>query len=493
MDILNQIIQLMTKEEVRHFKLFSTRTSVSEPRKDLQLYDYVRKVGEEYDEEKIFEKLYGKKASKNPFYRLKNRLLGDLNKSLNLQHIDDEEIVHIFHLLSLSRLFYHRGKYTISLHFIRKAEKKAIRLENYELLDFIYSELIKLSHEIVSINPEEYILLRKENREKLNALREIDDILAAVIYRLKVSLHYPSKENPIFDLLEKTVEEFGLDAGISRKDPKLRFTLFDAVSRLLLSQREYHKLEDYLLSSYEDFRRDGMFTKQTHNNKLQILVYLINTLYKNGKTELSLEYTEELREAMEEHNGFLRKKYLIFYYNGLVQNYMRTDRAKAIDILREVLESDSLSDSPFYEFQMLSNLAVAYFDSQEFSKAIKTLVRVYIHPGYKDADKRIKLNFAIFEQIVRYEATYFDQVEKGIKKIQKDYAEQLSQPEHAQERDILNLLKLLNGSPNPRTDERVQEMIAAFEAAHGENPKQGFSLVQYAGWLAPKRTGATAN
>jgi hypothetical protein len=235
MDVLHQIIGLMNKEEVRHFKLFSARTQVEGERKDLQLFDAIRKAPDEFDEERAFTKLY-KGGDKNPYYRLKNRLLTEINKSLNLQHITDDDTVHMFHMLSMARFFHNRNNYNIAFHYICKAEKKAIKLENYELLDFIYSELIKLSHEIVFINPEEYIQKRKENREKLLALREIDDILAAVIYRVKVTQNLSSTTNPIFDLLEKTVDEFTQNSK-TKQDPKLRFTIYHAVSRVCFPAR----------------------------------------------------------------------------------------------------------------------------------------------------------------------------------------------------------------------------------------------------------------
>ena len=57
MEILNNLVLGMNKEEARFFKLLSNRTS-KEGRKDQQLFDYIRKAGEKYDEQKIFRKPY---------------------------------------------------------------------------------------------------------------------------------------------------------------------------------------------------------------------------------------------------------------------------------------------------------------------------------------------------------------------------------------------------------------------------------------------------
>src|SRR5258705_12184761 len=178
MDILNQVIKGMNKEQIRYFKLYASRFTL-DGRKDLALFDYIRKSNDKYDEDKIFKKLYDG-AVKNPFYRLKNRLMLDINKSLTIQHFDDEETIHVFHLLALVRYYMTKNSVQAAHYFLRKAESKAKSIENFELLDVIYGEFISLSHEKISINPEFYISKRKENHVQINQLRAIDDILAAV-------------------------------------------------------------------------------------------------------------------------------------------------------------------------------------------------------------------------------------------------------------------------------------------------------------------------
>src|SRR6185436_16329204 len=145
----------MNKEQIRYFKLYASRFT-SDVRKDLTLFDYIRKSDDKYDDEKIFKKLYDG-TEKNPFYRLKNRLMLDINKSLTIQHFDDEETIHVFHLLALVRFYMNKNSVEAAHYFLRKAESKARSIENFELLDVIYGDFIRLSHEKISINPEFYI------------------------------------------------------------------------------------------------------------------------------------------------------------------------------------------------------------------------------------------------------------------------------------------------------------------------------------------------
>jgi hypothetical protein len=486
MDILNRIVGLMNKEEVRHFKLFASRTQVEGNRKDLMLFDYIRKAGEEFQEDEIFTKLY-EGEDKNSYYRLKNRLLQDLNKSLNLQHMEDDDVVYLFHLLSLARFFHNRQKYKVALHYLRKAEKKAIKLNHYEILDFLYSEMIKLSQEIVFINPEEYILHRKENREKLQALREIDDILAAVIHRVRVSQNLSPTKNPLFDLLEKTVNEYTENSKL-KGDPKLRFTIYHAVSRILLTKKDYETLEAYLLKAYEEFMAEHLFTKANHDTKLQMLVYIVNTLCQNRKLEKSLEYAELLRQGLEEHHRLLYSKYLMYYYNALIINYFDLDMSRSIQILEEVINNKTFKDAPFNEFMMLVNLAICHFSTpkKNITKALRTMVQIFIHDGYKAASPEFKLKLAIFELSLRQESGDYEVTDRRIEEVKKDYHEILVKPAMSTENSLLNIIAAMNKSVEIKADKPLKEKIKQFIATTPKQELEGFFFINYNEWLSNK-------
>ena len=209
MDILNKIVESMNKEQVRYFKLFLSRSHDREGRMDKMLFDYMRKSGEKYDEKKIVSQLYSG-TNKNSFYRLRNRLLRDLNKSLMIQHFDDDESVYPHYLLALEKFYMSRNKIKIAHYFLKKAEEQLKKTENYEMLDIIYSDYIRLSHEMPSVNPENYIKLRSENQERIRQLRDIDDILAVVSHKMKMTQNFSSDENPVLSLLQKTVKKYPL-------------------------------------------------------------------------------------------------------------------------------------------------------------------------------------------------------------------------------------------------------------------------------------------
>src|SRR4029077_455363 len=139
-----------------------------------------------------------------------------------------------------------------------------------------------------------------------------DDILAVVSYKMKVTQNFSADENPVIPLLQKTLNTVSKDKEL-RKSPQLRFKIYHAVSRILLQKREYKALEDYLLAIYKEFESEKLFAKNNHETKLQMIVFVVNTLFKNGKLKESLKYADKLKSAMEEYQRLFYDKYLFFY------------------------------------------------------------------------------------------------------------------------------------------------------------------------------------
>ena len=350
----------LNKEEIRFYKVYSSRIASNQPRKDIELFDLIRKEREQFNEDAACTKLYPD-GNKNPYYRLKNRLKSDLSKSLMVQHFEDEDVTQAINLYNLARHYMAKNLFSLAEHFLGKAEKRALALENLELLDLVYTEYIRLSQEMLNINPETYILKRQENEARLKSMRQIDDILATVKYKLKITQNFSPVDNPVVDMLQETVQRL-TDSKELKGSSALRFKIYQAVSQILLQQHDYPNLEDYLRVTYGDFEREKLFNKSNHQTKLQMLTYMVNALFKNNKTEESLVWAEKLKAGMEEFDGLHYDRFLFFYYNSLVINYSKMDMETAISTLEELEHNEKLKKTPFYIVFVYLNLSIFHFD-----------------------------------------------------------------------------------------------------------------------------------
>ena len=483
MDVAGSIIHNMSKDEVRFFKLYMTRMETGE-RKDLLLFDYIRKNGNLYDDEAIFRKLYAEE-DKNAYYRLRNRLMTGLNKSLLLQHWGEDDLLQLLQLYSLSGFYAGRNEFQLATYFLRKAETRAEKMENFGLLDLIYSEFIRLSAEIPGVNPEEYLEKRKSNQEKISQLRAIDDVVAVLTYRLKYSQNFARGDQSVLSLLEETVNDYSHTPGL-KSSSLFRLRSYAAVSQILLQKRDYAALETYLLKTYKDFLKSNIFNKGNHDTKLQMLTYIVNSLFKTNKLRESLKYTEQLHAAMEEYGKALYDKYLFFYYNSLVINYSKLDKREAIRILENLMDQKKLTGNPFYEVFIYLNLAVLHFDLGEYRDAIRHISKLYLLDSYRNADRALQMKIAVSELIIRFELRDLDYLEYRIGRIRKDFKDLLKENQFLKEKEFLSIILTMTNSTADLSDKSLIKKCSEFIDKYKVTEEGDDEILNYTNWLQEK-------
>ncbi len=482
MEILQTLIYQMAKDEVRNFKIFSQRTNNSPDRKDLLLFNYIRSNVDNYDEEKIFQKLYNGR-DKNSFYRLKHRLTEDINKNTLLHNLDNDFNT-LIHLLALAKTYLFKRNYSLVLYFLNKAEKKAIKGEFYELLDIVYTQYVNLSENVASINPEDYIIKRKENKEKIDTLRSIDDILAVIKHKILITQNFSNADTTISDLLEKTIKDFSQHVSL-KKSVQFKSKIFQSVSGILLERRDYISLEEFLLKSYSDFCSNNLFNKNNHHVKLQMLTYLVNSLFKNTKYKQSLAYAEILKKAITEYNNLLFDKYNFYYYNALVMNYSIVDKPKAINILLELLKQNKGKDKSHDELYIFANLSILHFDSEKFEKALTYIIQLTQTGTYANLSMSFKLKLAITDAIIRFELKDFHYLDNRIQQIRVDYKELLTKDSYARDKEFLSLMKKINGTADPKNDQLLLKRVHKFVASNNLSIEES-EIINYKNWLTQK-------
>lgn len=481
MKTLQQIIGLMNKEEVRHLKLFMSRTNATDDRKDVELFDYIRQHHEDYDESRIQQKLYGPR-DKNALYRLKNRLLDDIGKSLLLQYVDENDFNGVVHQLVLARLFLSKSQSGVAHHYLQKAEKKAQASGSPELLDLVYGEYIRFSQETLEINPTEYIRKRQTNREQLNRLQEIDDVLAEVVYKIRATHNFTGQDYHIIETLRKRVNEFSKQKT-TRNSVQFRFKIYHSLSRILLQKQDFVLLEKYLEQTHAEFSKGGLFNRNNHDTKLQLLTYLANAQFKNLKYEQSIATAARLKTAMREFGGILHDKYLFFYYNILANNYSERDKDKAIEILNEASASPVIRKRSFYYLTLTLHLTVLYFDNANYRQAIRSLVKLTMEEGFANLDRTLRMKIAVAELIIRYELGDIDVLERRFDQVKKEFADLLRTKDGKRQQEMIDILTIMSESDSIRKNKDLRKKILKLSSANSANVND---VINYQNWLNGK-------
>lgn len=473
--MLKKLIHSLSKEEIRHLKIWLSRSHSQGHRKDVDLFDLIKSNKSEDD---IFEKLYPKKSDKNPYYRLKNRLQDDVFKSLWILHVDKSEWDKAFMLLSVAKKMSRKNLNNLAHFILAKAEKTANKIEAFDLLELIYGEQIKVANDLLEVNPEEYIQKRKKNRQSLEHLGKLDDSLALLTYKIRKTINYSKSNEQINDILNQTINEINQDESL-RKNATFRFKMYHAVSKMLLQSHDYRALENYLLSTYADFKAEKLFSKNRHESKVQMLIYLTNALFKNGKYTESLNFVEELKLSLEEYEGFLKNKFLIYYYTGQIINYSSIDLGKALVSIERALEDAEIKKNEMNLLYLSLNKAQVLFDMGEIKQANRTLVQMRLLDAYSDLDAGLKYALGVFTLILRIELKDEEYAERLLKDLKKD---ELSK--ESRNSDFLIFIDLLIHTHNKYADKTLKSQAEIFCSHISAEESQERDLINLNNWVS---------
>ncbi|MBS1624952.1 MAG: hypothetical protein JST83_13080 [Bacteroidetes bacterium] len=483
MDLLNQIVDKLNKEELRKFRLLSEYGDNTAERKDLILLDYMRSSGEKFDEEKAIKKLAYTDASKNRYYQLKNRLMENIGDSLVLLNTHKDPLYEVHQYLQLSHIYRSRHLLKVAHSYLRKAEKCAKATESYEMLDVIYSEYIRLSSDMPEIDPDEYIRRREQNADVVTDLREMDNALAALSYRLRRSQNIVTVDQSLMKTLQAKVKAVS-SRTTSDFGKNLEARIYNALSKIFLQQHNYEALAKLAIDTFQKFEKERWFDKDNHELKLQVLTYAANALFKNQKYKESLSYAERLGTEINAYDKFLYEKYLFFHRSLLVYNYAFVEPSKALPVI-DALEADmKRRNSTAYDFYIYLNRATLLYDMGRYKESLKSLVRLYISDGYRSADAAFRLKIEVSELIITFESGDRETLAYRLKQVNKTAADLEGDKSLQREFKILSLLTDMNHSPDYRRDAQIQRKAASLWAAENTLDREDSEIIKYNLWLA---------
>ncbi|MCD6020174.1 MAG: hypothetical protein K0S53_3295 [Bacteroidetes bacterium] len=346
MDILQGLIKILGKEELKSYKLYAKKSHDFSDRKDINLFESIKKNEMASDKEHA-KAIYSIATPDQKYYRLKNKIADDIGVVLiNLNHKKPE--IDILHLLGLSKIFISRQHYSLAFHYLKLAEKRAIEKEEYALLEAIYEQQVRLSIRNMEESPAKLIEKRNENSQRLILLQDLENNLAVLSHEVKTTQNLTTKKE-ITKWLNHTLKNT-IKLSYVKNSSQLRIRIFQNVSRLMLLLKDYTSLETYLKSCLDEFEHDQLFVKKTHEVKLQLLVYLCNASYMLNKHSQAIQFAGTLHKAIFGFDKILYDQYIFYYYNILVNNYSKTNLNKAIETLEEAQNEKQIRNNPHQYF-----------------------------------------------------------------------------------------------------------------------------------------------
>ena len=485
---LTDLINALNKEEIRNFKLYSSRVNNSGDgdSKTIFLFDMIKTQKLDEFSDDLVEKVYPK-GNKNAFYRLKNRLISDIEQSLLLLNRNKDQRFKVYNTIQLAQIFRYKSEYEQAFNYLKKAEKLAIKSNFWDILDSIYTEILSLASDYYLIDPELYINKKKDNFENLGEQQDIENLLSTVNYRLRNS-NYSDKETDIHDMVKKLIDQLEVDKKTT-DDINVQFKIFRLVATNLLQKRDIPILEEYLTSEYAKFVANGYFEHVQFEEIFWILHWISNCLIINNKPEEASKYIDELEDALEKFAGKYKKKFIWRYHEVKVLyfDYIK-DFDRCINLLNEIKNNPEYSGTNYYDIMIHLHLAIFYYRNDELDKAMSSIGPLVISGATKKLHHSLQLNIAILDVILHYENRDYNYVLYKINEIKRIYRNTLKDESFTRERDFVNIMRTLVNKGNDFNEPKIAKKIDAYISTYKKLPKGENEGIHYPIWLEAKKT-----
>ncbi len=481
---LTELVNSLSKEEVRNFKLFTSKYKSKGTKALVSLFDIVRKGKmDEYDDKIVNMVLPN--GTKNNYYRLKNRLIQEIEDSLADLYRKKDESFEVFRLLRLAKIFSFKSDYEKSKQYLDEAEKIALKLEDYASIHLIYKQYAALISNLSSINPVDYIQRKRKYNKIHQKIEENKFLIASVNYEMRVT-NFAGKNENVSDTLDNLIEQLQIMDEL-KDSVTMRFEIDQCVRQSLLQRREFALLADYLEQTFETFSSEGLFTKQYHRNKIVMLIWLINTTVKEKLYEKALTYVNILAEALNEHNRLYYQQYFWLHKTSefVITSYAG-DNKKATTIAQKALKEHSLTLAHPHAMAYFINLSTVYFNDKNLNKALEYLALIISDASFNNLAPVWKISLKTMQLIYHIEDKNYDYAKNIYDNIRRSHRDILKEEGYKREGMFLDILRDFIQIPQPLKSEKVVNKINHFLETYPDFEPAANEGINYNIWISAK-------
>lgn len=482
---LTELINSLNKGEIRNLKAHISRAAEDEAEglKTVMLFDAIKKGKyEEFDEELVHH-LY-ENGNKNAFYRLKNRLIHDIEQSLLLLSRNIDIRLQIYRTIELANIFRFKTQYETAFGYLKKAEKMVTKTNDSNLLDVIYQEILLLANDYPEIQPDTYIQKKATNRKKNKAARQVSYLLLSINHKLRKT-NYSSKQENVVEDLNKIINQLSIDEEIISL-PSVKFQVHECVRTVLLQNRNFDELENYLIDSFNRFEKEKLFVDPLYEKIFPLLSWILSVLTIQKKFEKSLHYVNRLYEYLSGNKKKYYDKHIWMYHQGLISNYSFLGKNKdAQELIIKIIENPKYTGHAYYDLYIYINHALSYYNMGEFDEAI-TCLRPLLTSKSEILSKSLRLRIALLELLLHTDGQNFVFAEHKVNEIRRVYRKELQEEQYYREKIFLGIVREFVCKPAPLTNtkflKKIQEFIKnspPFELGSNES-------INYKIWLQSK-------
>ncbi len=489
MDILERIIENLSSDEVRRFKILSNRFKADEEKKLIILFDAIRNGGFKDIEDEVVTQMYGKNTpkTKNSYYRLRNKLLSNLEKSLLFYHFNYKNTLESHSHIQLAILLKERGLYKEAFHYLKKAEKVAQKHDQFSVVEVVYDEMVQLAARDINIDIDDIILKRKENLEKMEIQRSTQEILGMVAQKAnRLNVTRGKKSDSLIEMLEQIKDKLEAYKGIYHS-PTGRIAVARTVCAILLRRGVYEELETYIAKTFHEFEEAKLFDRNTHSFRLLMRIWWINALRKLLRISEESQQIILLLKDLKMYGKQNYNEYAIYYYTSKINNEKLLGNLKeAHTALKEAMANKAVVQNDLNHLYLLISQADQYFNEENFVQALESIKDIMSHNRFEDLDEEAKFYLSIFELVVGHEAEKFTYTSNRYKSLRKKFRKLLSDSEYAKAYKFATILMRINTAAIEGKSVSLRATYESFISTYPKSEVADNQIIMYEIYLDAK-------
>ena len=353
------ILSALTQEEKQEFILQLRRKNRRTDTKNEKLFKLID-AGKTAD---LDIKLYGKPA-RNSFHALCKRLqdsLVDFVASKSFAGETSEEL-EILKLLLASRIFFEKKLNKLAFKTLEKAERMAVPLNLYAILNEVYHTKIQYAHLNTNWLLEEIIDASETNMGLYQQEFQLNRAYAVIKGRLK-----EIGDASVRDIVQGTFSEFRIEVNEALTYRSL-FQLMEITSSAAKLESDYYSISPFMLELYGIVNKKSNLRNKHRYYYLSILNLLAITQFRNKKFDASMKFAKEMELEIQNGESAYRKRFLekLTILKALNYNYTGQHQ-KAIGLLM-AFKNDSL------DVKLL--ITKCLFQQNDFSEAYRIIKKL---------------------------------------------------------------------------------------------------------------------
>lgn len=487
MDNIKEIISTLSNSDRNEFRKFLARQKKFTNRKDLELFDQL-------SSEKEISLPTRKKSGKlkaDAYHALRKRLAEQLADFIVLKNIEEDVSGRgkVMGMISLCRYLFNVEMPDTAWKYLRKAEKYAEEVSNYELLISVYLLMAENAH----LNPD--LSLKHLEIKIAKCRRQLEEdgkltIATAVIRKKLEETKHSVKLNEFPDFVEQTLTRFGLTNTILEKPAHL-YRLLEIVRSTYLAMRNLKNFEPFMMEQFQKYEKNSKPEKQNHFYHLNMLYMVAHVLYRTRKFNQSKKYLNQLQQSLNLYN----KQFFAHFYPKYISLISSIESLSgkneiAIQLHEETLKQKKWRINTSDELNMQLNLSFFYFNAGDYKKAN----RIFVNMDHSDKwyEKKMGKEWVIRKELIRvtvqYELGNEDISMAIIKSIRKEYSDLLKHPHYAKADNFIKFIELYIRDPYSVTFKEFRQKAEKELFDIPVEAEESKAIAFYC-WLKSKLTG----